>query len=45
VLYLNASLMHLERWHTDSPEQQNSFQSLCPELVLELVSPIKQGPR
>lgn len=37
--------MRLEHWRVLSPEQQQSFPPLCPDLVGELTSPSAQGPR
>lgn len=37
--------MRLEYWRDLSPEQQQSFPPLCPDLVVEPASPSSQGPR
>jgi len=45
VLSPDASVVCLERWHALSPEQRRGFPPLCPDLVVELVSPSDEGPR
>lgn len=45
VLSPDASLVRQERWQALSPEQRRGFPPLCPDLVVELVSPSDQGPR
>ena len=45
VLSPDASAVRLERWQALSPEQRRGFPPLCPDLVIELVSPSDQGPR
>ncbi|MFE1746076.1 Uma2 family endonuclease [Coleofasciculus sp. H7-2] len=35
----DASWMKLERWNTLSPEQQQKFAPICPDFVIELMSP------
>ena len=45
VLSPDAALVLEERWQTLSPEQRRSFPPLCPDLVVELVSPSDEGPR
>ena len=45
VLSPDASVVRLERWQDLSPEQRRGFPPLCPDLVVELVSPSDQGPR
>ena len=41
----DASLLRLERWQELAPEQRRRFAPLCPDLVVELVSPSDEGPR
>ena len=43
VLSPDASLVRLERWQALTPEQRRGFAPLCPDLVVELVSP-RQAP-
>jgi len=45
VLSPDAALVLEDRWQTLSPEQRRSFPPLCPDLVVELVSPSDEGPR
>ena len=45
VLSPDASLVRQERWQALSPEQRRGFPPLCPDLVVELVSPSDEGPR
>jgi len=45
VLSPDAALVLEDRWQTFSPEQRRSFPPLCPDLVVELVSPSDEGPR
>jgi Uma2 family endonuclease len=40
VLSPDASLVRLERCRTLSPEQQRSFPPFCPDLAVELASPV-----
>ncbi|MFE1746077.1 Uma2 family endonuclease [Coleofasciculus sp. H7-2] len=35
----DAAWMKLERWNTLSPEQQQKFAPICPDFVIELMSP------
>jgi len=44
VLSPDASALRLERWQALIPEQRRGFPPLCPDLVIELVSPSDQGP-
>jgi Uma2 family endonuclease len=39
VLSPDAAIVRLERWQALTPEQRRGFPPLCPELVVELVSP------
>ena len=39
VLSPDAAVLRLERWQALTPEQRRGFPPLCPELVVELVSP------
>ena len=39
VLSPDASLVSLDRWQALTPEQRRGFALLCPDLVVELVSP------
>jgi Uma2 family endonuclease len=39
VLSPDAALVRLERWQALTPEQRRGFPPLCPDLVVELVSP------
>ena len=41
----DVSLVRLERWQALSQEQRRGFAPLCPDLVVELVSPCDAGPR
>jgi len=45
VLSPDASVVKLERWQALSAEQRRGFPPLCPDLVVELVSPSDEGPR
>jgi Uma2 family endonuclease len=45
VLSPDASLVLEDRWQALSPEQRRRFPPLCPDLVVELVSPSDTGPR
>ena len=45
VLSPDAALVRLERWQSLSAEQRRGFPPLCPDLVVELVSPSDEGPR
>jgi Uma2 family endonuclease len=45
VLSPDASLVLQKRWQALTPEQRRGFPPLCPDLVVELVSPSDQGPR
>jgi len=45
VLSPDASVVRLERWQALTPEQRRGFPPLCPDLVVELVSPSDEGPR
>jgi Uma2 family endonuclease len=45
VLSPDASLVRLDRWQALTPEQRRGFAPLCPDLVVELASPIDEGPR
>ncbi len=44
VLSPDASAVRLERWQALSAEQRRGFPPLCPDLVVELVSPSDEGP-
>jgi len=44
VLSPDASVVRLDRWQALSAEQRRGFPPLCPELVVELVSPSDEGP-
>jgi Uma2 family endonuclease len=39
VLSPDAAVVRLERWQALTPEQRRGFPPLCPDLVVELVSP------
>ena len=41
----DAAVVRLERWQALTPEQRRGFPPLCPDLVVELVSPSDEGPR
>jgi Uma2 family endonuclease len=41
----DAAVVRLERWLALSPEERRGFPPLCPDLVVELVSPSDEGPR
>jgi Uma2 family endonuclease len=45
VLSPDASLVLEERWQALTPQQRRGFPPLCPDLVIELVSPSDEGPR
>ncbi|MEB3332611.1 MAG: Uma2 family endonuclease [Synechococcaceae cyanobacterium] len=45
VLSPDASLVALERWQALTPEQRRRIPPLCPDLVVELVSPSDEAPR
>ena len=45
VLSPDAAVLRLERWQALTPEQRRGFPPLCPDLVVELVSPSDTGPR
>ena len=45
VLSPDAALVLEERWQGLSPDQRCRFPPLCPDLVVELVSPSDAGPR
>lgn len=45
VLSPDAAVVRLERWQALTPEQRRGFPPLCPELVVELVSPSDEGAR
>ncbi|WP_342662068.1 Uma2 family endonuclease [Cyanobium gracile] len=45
VLSPDASLLHLERWTALTAEQRRGFAPLCPDLVVELASPLDEDPR
>ncbi|MFN7872538.1 MAG: Uma2 family endonuclease [Cyanobacteriota bacterium] len=45
VLSPDASLVRLERWQALTPHQRSGFPPLCPDLVVELVSPSDEGAR
>ena len=45
ALVLRSPPVWGERWQALTPEQQRRFAPLCPELVVELVSPADEGPR
>ncbi|MCS5699581.1 Uma2 family endonuclease [Cyanobium sp. FGCU-52] len=45
VLSPDASLVALERWQVLRAEERRGFAPLCPDLVVELVSPGDEGPR
>jgi Uma2 family endonuclease len=45
VLSPDAAVVRLERWQALTPDQRRTFPPLCPDLVVELVSPSDQGPR
>jgi Uma2 family endonuclease len=41
----DAAVVRLERWQALTPEERRGFPPLCPDLVVELVSPSDEGPR
>ncbi|MFN9870438.1 MAG: Uma2 family endonuclease [Cyanobacteriota bacterium] len=45
VLSPDAAVVRAERWQALTPEQRRGFPPLCPDLVVELVSPSDEGPR
>ena len=45
VLSPDAAVLRLERWQALPQEQRRGFPPLCPELVVELVSPSDEGAR
>ena len=45
ILSPDAALVAEERWQSLTPEQRRGFPPLCPDLVVELVSPSDEGPR
>jgi Uma2 family endonuclease len=45
VLSPDAAVVRLERWQALTPEQRRGFPPLCPDLVVELVSPSDEGAR
>ena len=45
VLSPDAAVVRQERWQALGPEQRRGFPPLCPDLVVELVSPSDEGPR
>ena len=45
VLSPDAALVLEERWQALTPQQRRGFPPLCPDLVVELVSPSDEGPR
>jgi Uma2 family endonuclease len=45
VLSPDAALVALDRWQALSAEQRRGYAPLCPDLVVELVSPSDEGPR
>jgi Uma2 family endonuclease len=45
VLSPDAAAVRQERWQALTPEQRRGFPPLCPDLVVELVSPSDEGPR
>lgn len=45
VLSPDAAVVRTERWQALTPEQRRGFPPLCPDLVIELVSPSDEGPR
>ena len=45
VLCPDAAAVRQERWQALTPEQRRGFPPLCPDLVIELVSPSDEGPR
>jgi len=45
VLSPDAAVVRLERWQALTPEERRGFPPLCPDLVVELVSPSDAGPR
>ena len=45
VLSPDAAVVRLERWQALTPEQRRGFPPLCPDLVVELVSPSDESHR
>jgi Uma2 family endonuclease len=45
VLSPDAALVLEERWQALTPQQRRGFPPLCPDLVVELVSPSDEGSR
>jgi Uma2 family endonuclease len=45
VLSPDAAVVRAERWQALTHEQRRGFPPLCPDLVVELVSPSDEGPR
>jgi Uma2 family endonuclease len=45
VLSPDAAVVRADRWQALTPEQRRGFPPLCPDLVVELVSPSDEGPR
>jgi Uma2 family endonuclease len=45
ILSPDAALVAEGRWQALTPEQRRGFPPLCPDLVVELVSPSDEGPR
>lgn len=45
VLSPDAAMVRLERWRALTPAERRGFPPLCPDLVVELVSPSDGGPR
>lgn len=45
ILSPDAALVAEERWQALTPDQRRGFPPLCPDLVVELVSPSDEGPR
>ena len=45
VLSPDAAMVRVERWQALTPEDRRGFPPLCPDLVVELVSPSDEGPR
>lgn len=45
VLSPDASVVREDRWQSLTPEQRRGFPPLCPDLVIEWVTPSDDGPR
>jgi Uma2 family endonuclease len=45
VLSPDAAVLRSKRWQALTAEQRRGFPPLCPDLVIELVSPSQEGPR